>query len=86
MVPIRTEPNKRVQQLKRSFQRVLRKRPTMVQRTAMERAAVLSYRAELAARDPTADLDAVLRADKAAAAARAMLGELLSRARNGGGG
>jgi hypothetical protein len=67
----------RMRQLKRAYQRALKRRPTEIERTAMERAARLTVRAEAAALDPNATLDDVVRVDNAAARARAKLSDLI---------
>jgi hypothetical protein len=54
---IRSEPDARVRQLKRAFQRCLKRRPMMLEKTAMERAARLTARAEAATLDPDASVD-----------------------------
>src|SRR5262245_22464001 len=67
----------RVKQLRRAYQRQLKRRPTMIERTAMERAARLTSRAEAAAVDPNVPADLVVRLDNAAARARSKLGDLI---------
>jgi hypothetical protein len=72
-----TAQERRMAQLRRAYQRVLRRKPTMIERAAMERAARLTARAEVAALDPDATLDDVVRIDNAAARARARLADLI---------
>src|SRR5262245_61800995 len=67
----------RAAQLRRAFQRVLKRRPTTIERIAMSRAAALTARAEAAALDPDATLDDVVRIDNAASRARAKLVDLI---------
>src|SRR5262245_37699757 len=69
--------DRRIAELRRAFQRALRRRPTMIERTAIERAARLTWRAEVAAVDPNATLDDVVRLDNAAARARSRLEALI---------
>jgi len=61
----------RLDELKRAMQRQLRRRPTTVERCAMDRAALMTLRAEIAARDPKSDSLAVVRLDNAARRSRA---------------
>jgi hypothetical protein len=62
---------RRVGQLRRAFQRQVRRRPTALERAAMRRAADLTAAAERAAADPNATLNDIVRIDNAAARARA---------------
>ncbi len=62
---------RRVRTLKRAFQRELGRHPTVVERAAMNRAAVLSARAEAAAIDTSISLEDVVRIDNTASRARA---------------
>jgi hypothetical protein len=57
--------------LKRAFQRELGRKPTCLQRTAIDRAATLTAKAEAAALDPVTTANDVVRLDHAAARARA---------------
>jgi hypothetical protein len=57
--------------LKRAFQRELGRKPTCLQRTAMDRAATMTAKAEAAAQDPETTVNDVVRLDHAAARARA---------------
>jgi hypothetical protein len=57
--------------LKRAFQRELGRKPTCLQRTAIDRAATLTAKAEAAALDPLTTANDVVRLDRAAARARA---------------
>jgi hypothetical protein len=74
--PIAT-PERRVAELRRAFMRCLRRKPTMIERTAVERAARLTARAEMAALDPSATLDDVVRLDNCAERARSKLSDLI---------
>jgi hypothetical protein len=57
-----TEPQqRRVEELRRAFQRLLRRRPTLVEKADILRAAALVARAEAAALDPNADIHQVIR-------------------------
>src|SRR5262245_47513515 len=67
----------RAKQLRRAFQKALRRRPTTIERVVMARAAALTARAEAAALDPHVTLDDVVRVDNAAARARAKLADLI---------
>jgi hypothetical protein len=67
----------RARQLRRAFQRLLRRRPTMLERIAMTRCALLVARAEAAAADPNATHDDVVRLDGAAVRAQRRMVELL---------
>jgi hypothetical protein len=60
----------RLAQLKRAYQRALGRHPTTVQRTAIQRAALLTVRAEASAFDPTASSNDIVRLDNAARRAR----------------
>ena len=62
---------RRLLALKRAFQRELGRKPTCLQRTAMDRAATLTAKAETAALDPVTTANDVVRLDNAAARARA---------------
>jgi hypothetical protein len=57
-----TEPQKRrVEELRRAFQRAIKRKPTLVERADILRAAALVARAEAAALDPNADIHQVIR-------------------------
>jgi len=56
---------------RRSFQRVLRRKPTRLQRELMDRAAILTTKAKLAALDSTVSPNDLVRLDGLAARARA---------------
>ena len=57
-----TEPQqRRVEELRRAFQRMLKRRPTLVEKADILRAAALVARAEAAALDPNADIHQVIR-------------------------
>jgi hypothetical protein len=60
----------RLDELKRALQRQLNRRPTTFERAAMDRAALMTLRAEIAARDPDATSADVVRLDNAARRAR----------------
>jgi len=62
---------RRVLALRRAYQRELAHKPTLIQKTLIDRAAVLTAKAEAAALDPTTTANDVVRLDHAAARARA---------------
>jgi hypothetical protein len=62
---------RRTSALRRAFQRELGRKPTCLQRTAMDRAATMTAKAEAAALDPATTANDVVRLDNAAARARA---------------
>jgi hypothetical protein len=57
---------RRVEQLRRSFQRVLRRRPTLIEKASMLRAAALVARAEALALDPHSDPNVVVKVNNLA--------------------
>ena len=61
---------RRVLALKRAFQRELAHKPTCLQRTLMDRAAVMTAKAEAAALDPNCSANDVVRLDGCASRAR----------------
>jgi hypothetical protein len=63
----------RVLALKRAYQRELGHKPTLIQKTLIDRAAVLTARAQAAALDPSATINDVVRLDGAASRARAAM-------------
>src|SRR5262249_54709168 len=66
-------PDRRIAELRRAFQRALRRRPTMLERTAIERAARLTWRGGAGAVDVNPTPDGVVRLDNAATRARSRL-------------
>jgi hypothetical protein len=68
--PAKTAAMRRLAELQRALQRTLKRKPTEIERTALQRAALLSLRAEIAAFDPHADSNDVVRLDNAARRAR----------------
>ena len=52
---------RRVEELRRAFQRKLNRRPTLIEKAAMLRAAALVARAEALALDPNADVGEVVK-------------------------
>lgn len=60
----------RLEELKRSLQSMLRRRPTRYEAAARDRAALMLLRAEIAARDPKATSEDVVRLDNASRRAR----------------
>jgi len=48
---------RRVEELRRAFQRLLNRRPTLIEKATMLRAAALVARAEALALDPSADVN-----------------------------
>ena len=61
---------RRVKELRRAFQRSLNHMPTTIQRTLLDRAAVLTAKAEAAALDPNVCANDVVRLDNVAERAR----------------
>lgn len=72
---------RRVFALKRAFQRTLGRKPTLLQQTLIDRAAVMTVRAEAAASDPTVSIVDLVRVDNAAARARQAMAALISEPR-----
>jgi hypothetical protein len=68
---------RRVESLRRAYQRGIGRKLTLLERAAMLRAATLTVRAEMAALDANASLEDVVRLDNAAARARAKLVDLV---------
>jgi hypothetical protein len=67
---------RRVEELRRAFQRTLNRRPTLIEKAAMLRAAALVARAETAALDPNADVSEVVKLNNLAGRAlRSLPGE-----------
>jgi hypothetical protein len=60
----------RLVELKRALQRQLKRRPTAYEKAALDRAALMTVRAEIAAYDPNASSEDVVRLDNAARRAR----------------
>src|SRR5437016_3922535 len=67
----RKTPNERLDELRRGLQRQLKRKPSMIERALMDRAALCWMRAEMAAFDPNAKSDDVVRLDNIARRARA---------------
>jgi hypothetical protein len=65
---------RRVEELRRAFQRVLNRRPTLIEKAAMLRAAALVARAEAAALDPNMDVAELTKLTNIAARAERRLG------------
>jgi hypothetical protein len=61
--------------LRRAYQRELRTKPTLIQRTLIDRAAVLTAKAEAAALDPAVTLNDLVRLDNKPERARAEMFE-----------
>ena len=70
MPPASSDQGRRARQLRRAFQRLLKRRPTTIERVTMDRCALLVARAEKAAADPNATHDDVVRLDGAAVRAQ----------------
>jgi hypothetical protein len=68
--PARKTALERLDELKRAYQRMLRRRPTMVEKALMDRAALMTVRAEMAAGNPKADSNTIVRLDNAARRSR----------------
>jgi hypothetical protein len=67
---------RRVEELRRAFQRSLNRRPTLIEKAAMLRAAALVARAEALALDPNADVNQVVKLNNLAGRAlRSLTGE-----------
>jgi hypothetical protein len=65
---------RRVEELRRAFQRLLNRRPTLIEKAAMLRSAALVARAEALALDPSADVNEVVKLNNLAARALRALG------------
>jgi len=70
---------RRVLALKRAYQRELAHKPTLIQKTLIDRAAVLTAKAEAAALDPTVTANDLVRLDNKAERARAEMFESIKR-------
>jgi hypothetical protein len=57
---------RRVEELRRAFQRMLNRRPTLIEKAAMLRAAALVARAEALALDPNADVTELVKVNNLA--------------------
>jgi hypothetical protein len=65
---------RRVEELRRAFQRLLGRRPTLIEKAAMLRSAGLVARAEALALDPNADVNEVVKLNNLAARTLRALG------------
>src|SRR5712672_3391551 len=65
---------RRVEELRRAFQRLLNRRPTLIEKAAMLRSAALVARAEALALDPRADVNEVVKLNNLAARTLRALG------------
>jgi hypothetical protein len=65
---------RRVEELRRAFQRLLGRRPTLIEKAAMLRSAALVARAEALALDPSADVNEVVKLNNLAARTLRALG------------
>jgi hypothetical protein len=65
---------RRVEELRRAFQRLLNRRPTLIEKAAMLRSAALVARAEALALDPNADVNKVVKLNNLAARTLRSLG------------
>jgi hypothetical protein len=65
---------RRVEELRRAFQRLLNRRPTLIEKAAMLRAAALVARAEALALDPRADVNELVKLNNLAGRALRLLG------------
>jgi hypothetical protein len=65
---------RRVEEVRRGFQRTLRRRPTVLEKAAMLRAAALIARAEALALDPSADVSELVKLNNLADRALRALG------------
>jgi hypothetical protein len=71
--PVNANQERRAAALRRAFQRELGCKPTTIEGTLMDRAAVLTAKAEAAALNPATTANDVVRLDHAAARARAAM-------------
>jgi hypothetical protein len=77
-VPIKTALGRRYQQLRRSLLRGnLKRKPTVAEAVALNRAAALTLRAEAALHDPTVTANDLVRLDRLATAARRACADLI---------
>jgi hypothetical protein len=65
---------RRVEELRRAFQRLLNRRPTLIEKATMLRAAALVARAEALALDPSADVNELVKLNNLASRALRLLG------------
>jgi hypothetical protein len=73
---------RRIEELRRAFQRRLNRRPTLIEKAAMLRAAALVARAEALALDPNADVNEVVKLNNLVSRAlRSLPGERGAHAR-----
>ena len=72
--------NRRVEELRRAYQRRLNRRPTTLQRAIMSNAAVLTARAEIASADPACSINDYVRACRVAKEARDAVEAMLAQA------
>jgi hypothetical protein len=70
---------RRVMALKRAYQRELAHKPTLIQKTLIDRAAVLTAKAEAAALDPAVTPNDLVRLDNKAEQARAEMFESFAK-------
>src|SRR5262249_2481212 len=70
MPPPSTGQGRRARQLRRAFQRLLKRRPTTIERVTMDRGARFPARAEAAAADPSGTQEGGVRVDGAATRAQ----------------
>jgi hypothetical protein len=80
MSAVAAAQNRRVEELRRAYQRRLRRRPTVLQRTIMINACVLTARAEIIAADPRCPINDYVRACRVASEARAAVEAMLAQA------
>lgn len=66
----RITAEERLQTLKQGYQRELRRKPTAIQKQLMDRAALLSVKAEIAVYDTTTSANDIVRLDRQAQRAR----------------
>jgi hypothetical protein len=79
MSPVCDAQARRAAALRRAFQRELNHKPTTLQRTLIDRAVILTARAEIAALDPNTSPNDCVRLDGAAARARAAMFAVITK-------
>src|SRR6516162_2390118 len=76
-----TQQSRRVEELRRAFQKNLKRKLTVLERAAMERAMRLTVRAEQAALDQSVPVDLVTRIDNSAQRAQRRLFDMIGAKR-----
>jgi hypothetical protein len=78
IAPRPSRAQRRLDELRRQMQRQLGRKPTSVEKTAMERAALMTLRAEAAMYDANCDPNDLVRLDNAAKRARDAFEKLIT--------